>query len=100
MEASRKREGGNFAALFSSDGSLNMAEFCEKISKRYVHFGGNLLHVYPCLWVGEYLQAIFAESVISLFFFLFCREAAFQELNVSTACLALLSGNYLAASKG
>ena len=36
MEAAKKGEGGNFAALFSSDGSLNMAEFCEKISKRFV----------------------------------------------------------------
>ena len=34
--AAKKREGGSVAALFSSDGSLNMAEFCEKISKRFV----------------------------------------------------------------
>ena len=38
MEANKKGEGGGFAALFSSDGSLNMAEFCEKISKRLAHF--------------------------------------------------------------
>ena len=38
MEANKKGEGGDFAALFSSDGSLNMAEFCEKISKRLGHF--------------------------------------------------------------
>ena len=38
MEAHKKGEGGDFAALFSSDGSVNMAEFCEKISKRLAHF--------------------------------------------------------------
>ena len=38
MEVHKKGEGGDFAALFSSDGSLNMAEFCEKISKRLAHF--------------------------------------------------------------
>ena len=38
MEVHKKGEGGGFAALFSSDGSLNMAEFCEKISKRLAHF--------------------------------------------------------------
>ena len=38
MEARKKGEGGDFAALFSSDGSVNMAEFCEKISKRLAHF--------------------------------------------------------------
>ena len=38
MEANKKGEGGDFAALFSSDGSLNMAEFCEKISKRLANF--------------------------------------------------------------
>ena len=38
MEAHKKGEGGDLAALFSSDGSVNMAELCEKISKRLAHF--------------------------------------------------------------
>ena len=58
MEAAKKGEGGNFAALFSSDGSLNMAEFCEKISKRFV----NLMRL-CCVSQLSVVFGIFAESV-------------------------------------
>ena len=39
---------------------------------------------------------MFVSSLLTVFY----REAAFQDLSVGTACLALLAGNYLAASKG
>ena len=100
MEAAKKGEGGNFAALFSSDGSLNMAEFCEKISKRFVNlmrlcYVSQLSVVFGIL-LSQCLYLVNVCTCMSLSLF---REAAFQELSVSTACLALLSGNYLAASQ-
>ena len=62
MEAAvyKKREGGNIAALFSSDGSLNMAEFCEKISKRFVQCLTNLFSL--SIGPSACLRARLAES--------------------------------------